>query len=505
MLGLLAATPPLRVSSSPRGLLCSPSCRSLTTPSPRPPASRWTPPLLSLAPHASPLPAPPPLLAHAEDFFRRRGVRLHAAPPARPGSRTTSRIAVRASPHGGAALLGLFAPGTHQVVPCAADERCHAPHHPAINAAIGVLARELDAFAALSAYDERRGDGTLRYVQLSVERRTARVQLTLVANAAAADDDPALPRFAARLWRRHAAALHSVWLNFNPSRGNNILSYAPAAWQLAHAHADGVVAGGSLLERFPSGASFVLPPFVFRQGNLDDFDRVVAQVCAAVPRGARVCEWYAGVGVLGLSLARRAEWVRCSDINPPYEAFHASRELLPPRCRGRVSYAVGAAADRLADAVGADVAVVDPPRKGLDAELRDALCDRSEGAPCAGLHTLVYVSCGFPALMSDVDALLAAGWRIRGQKAMAHILFVGANHIETVVVFERSLNPSRGGDGARPAVASAMRQGKERGLSREPTRREAKQPVLARVDAKSTSKTTKRPRRHRESPRKTPR
>ena len=40
---------------------------------------------------------------------------------------------------------------------------------------------------------------------------------------------------------------------------------------------------GSLLERYPSGAAFVLPPYVFRQANLDGFDGIVAQVHALQP------------------------------------------------------------------------------------------------------------------------------------------------------------------------------------------------------------------------------
>lgn len=63
---------------------------------------------------------------------------------------------------------------------------------------------------------------------------------------------------------------------------------------------------------------------------------------------------------------------------------------------------------------GADVALVDPPRKGLDAALLAALCDdRRAGGPCASLRTLVYISCGFPALAAELDVLLAAGWRVR--------------------------------------------------------------------------------------------
>ena len=167
-----------------------------------------------------------------------------------------------------------------------------------------------------------------------------------------------------------------------------------------------------------------------------------------MPAGARVVEWYAGVGALGLSVAPAASWVRCSDVNPPRDAFAASRALLPPAARARVSYAVGAAAERVHDAAGAEVAIVDPPRKGLDPPLLRALCESEDSAgPCASLRTLVYVSCGFAALAAELDALVAAGWRVRGGGAQAWVLFQDADHIETLVVFDRDVGTS-GGDAA---------------------------------------------------------
>ncbi|KAL3918397.1 MAG: hypothetical protein SGPRY_006036 [Prymnesium sp.] len=321
----------------------------------------------------------------------------------------------------------MFSPGTHNVVRCEQDPSCHQPHHPAINEAIATIERELAEFGMLSAYDEDRGQGTLRYLQLSVERSSRTVQITLVVNAASLYSDSALLQFTDRLWtiykskpqkssqhnEREGLQIHSIWINLNPSRRNNIVSYDKDAWNFVSGHGEDVIRGGSLIEAFPSGASFVLPPFVFRQANLDDFDRIVAQVCDAVPSGSRVCEWYAGVGVLGLSLVPAAEWVRCSDINPPFEAFEASRALLAESQRSRITYAVGAAGDRISDAIGANVAVVDPPRKGLDHELLNALCDRRIQSPCSGLEKLVYISCGFQALMRDADALLTAGWGVQ--------------------------------------------------------------------------------------------
>ena len=62
---------------------------------------------------------------------------------------------------------------------------------------------------------------------------------------------------------------------------------------------------------------------------------------------------------------------------------------------------------------------------------------------CAELRTLVYVSCGFQALAQDADRLFKAGWRVRKNEATAHVLFTGANHIETVVVFDRDVHTQR--------------------------------------------------------------
>ena len=352
----------------------------------------------------------PPILAEAMGYFSDRGIHLRGVNGAPPGSRTTSRVAVRAE--GRTARIGMFRPGTHDVVPCSEDQRCHVPHHPAINQAISLVARELERFSALSAYDESSGQGTLRYLQLSAERSTRSVQLVLVANAGTLREDPALEGFAAHLWAQHGGggqelpALHSIWANLNPTTTNNILSYGPGAWRLLHSGDGGGSLAGSLTEGYPSGASFVLPPYVFRQANLDGFDAIVAEIREAVPAGARVVEWYAGVGALGLSLADGAEWIRCSDVNPPHDAFEASRALLPPSARDRVSYAVGSAGDRLDDANGADVAVVDPPRKGLDPSLLSALCDAGGHGPCASLRTLIHPATLLPCYPATLPTAL---------------------------------------------------------------------------------------------------
>ena len=51
------------------------------------------------------------------------------------------------------------------------------------------------------------------------------------------------------------------------------------------------------------------------------------------------------------------------------------------------------------------------------------------------IKRLIYLSCGFKALMGDTDALLAAGWRL--SSCQAYFFFPGTDSIETLAVFDR--------------------------------------------------------------------
>ena len=85
---------------------------------------------------------------------------------------------------------------------------------------------------------------------------------------------------------------------------------------------------------------------------------------------------------------------------------------------------------------GAEVVVVDPPRKGLEPALLRFLASGKAMSPHQGLQRLLYLSCGFPALMRDCDALLAGGqWRL--VHAQGFLFFPGTNHVETLAVFDR--------------------------------------------------------------------
>jgi 23S rRNA (uracil1939-C5)-methyltransferase len=75
-----------------------------------------------------------------------------------------------------------------------------------------------------------------------------------------------------------------------------------------------------------------------------------------------------------------------------------------------------------------DLAVVDPPRTGLGAEIVDVL---SEWSP----RTLAYVSCDPASLARDAKLLADTGYRLT--LATPVDLFPQTHHVETVARFER--------------------------------------------------------------------
>lgn len=170
-------------------------------------------------------------------------------------------------------------------------------------------------------------------LQLSVERKSGQVQLTLVWNAETMKQ--ALQESSLLVKRLRTGPdrdlLHSIWLNQKPvenegQSANVILRMDPSAWRHLY--------GKPQMEERIGQATVALNPQVFRQANLELFDEIVREVVSQVPVHAKVCELYAGVGVLGfdvlLARDKQVEFVRCSDSNPWLEGhFNASRDFLP--------------------------------------------------------------------------------------------------------------------------------------------------------------------------------
>eukprot|EP00850_Spirogloea_muscicola_P004222 SM000018S03587 [mRNA] locus=s18:94827:100135:- [translate_table: standard] len=421
----------------------------------------------------------PPILAEARAFFQQHGVsdfKLNTGDVW--GWRCRAKLAVRGTAE--SPEIGLFEEDSHVAVDIPG---CRA-HHPSINAAVELI-RDTITDLRIQPYSEETGLGSLRYIQLVLSTyNTAiplaeryaqgKVQVSLVWNARdekAPEAETLLPA-AEALWRAggprsRRPLLHSVWANFQTSKSNVILG---GRWR----H----LKGATEFWEQVGGADVCFTPGSFGQANYQAFEALLRRLQRSVPRESSVTELYAGVGAIGLSLAvsRTCRRVRCVEVNKLAQApFELSLGRLPPSTSIDVSWhCADVAVAPMKWLEGAEVVVVDPPRKGLDAAVVDALrlaairglgkakipsplakekvekrpwmirADRSRVAAGASddhewgdiwPSTLIYVSCGFQAFRRDCELLTAGGaWHL--DNARAFHFFPGTDSMEILAVFK---------------------------------------------------------------------
>jgi len=139
-----------------------------------------------------------------------------------------------------------------------------------------------------------------------------------------------------------------------------------------------------------------------------------------------VLDGYSGVGLFTLPLAEQAGLVTAIELDPP-----AVEDLLENTYELQnvdvIEGPLGATLTELEQPF--DVAVVDPPRTGLE---RDAV----KSLVAAGPRRIVYVSCDPATLSRDAQQLGKAGYQL--VEAQPVDMFPQTYHVETVTLWERS-------------------------------------------------------------------
>jgi len=325
------------------------------------------------------------------------------------GFRLRARLAIRG--HVGSPKVGLFELDTHRVV--------HVPncsvHHPLINRVASVVRRALVETES-TCYSDQAHLGLARHLQVVVERSSQTAQVVLIGNSATAEPAAACLDL---IRERLGSELHSLWFNGNCTRTNTVLGPEFRHWC-------GPI---SVVERF-GGAAVHYPPGAFGQNNLDIAERIIEHVRARIPQGARVAEFYAGVGAIGLSVLPRVGQITMNEVSPhSLHGLELGIAQLDAADKRKISVIPGEAAAARLEAQAAHVVIADPPRKGLDPELAVHL---REHPP----ERFLYVSCGLDSLRRDVTQLTSGG-SMRLSELAAFDLLPYTEHVETVACFER--------------------------------------------------------------------
>ena len=302
----------------------------------------------------------------------------------------------------GKLVCGLYAEGTHRVLPgadCLLQEEI-------LNK---TLAAALDAARACrwTAYDEDRGTGLLRHTVL----------VTLVTPG---PDLPGSKNFCTAL-RKKAPWVVSIVQNINPTRSSAVLGSREKT----------LYGPGFVLDTL-CDTQFAISSRSFYQVNRTQTEVLYKKALELAKLTGRetVIDAYCGIGTIGLCAAPLAKQAIGVERNPA-----AVKDAAANARRNKIANARFVCADAtewMAAAAGEglhpDVVFLDPPRAGSTPECIAAV---NKMKP----RRVVYVSCDPETLARDVAAFTRLGWR--AAKFCPVDLFPQTKHVETVVLLSK--------------------------------------------------------------------
>jgi 23S rRNA (uracil1939-C5)-methyltransferase len=305
---------------------------------------------------------------------------------------------------------GYYRRGSHKIVNM---NRCPVLD-PRIDALIAPLKADLEA-TRWPVDVNLSGGGGLRHLALRVGHHSGEVLITLVSSH---NNLPGLEQLANE-WMQRWPEVVGVNLNIQPIASNVVLG--PETHQ---------VAGRSwLLERF-AGQELRIAADTFFQVNTAQAERVVPLLTAFFSETAesQVLEAYSGIGTFSLPLAAAGLDVLGLELHPgsvKQARANAERNQLP-RARFEQADVAASLAEHLTWAASL---LVDPPRKGLTAEVMEAILQ-------APPSRLAYISCNPATLARDLGRLTSeAGYRLRPVQPVD--FFPQTSHVECVALLER--------------------------------------------------------------------
>ena len=311
----------------------------------------------------------------------------------------------------GRAYAGFFKAGTHDVVE---NQRCL------------ILPEETDGVKAavmdyvnqfrVSVYDETEHKGLLRHIYVRRGAVSGQVLVCLVINGRSI---PKAHELIGRL--KKIPGFTTLVLSVNTKKGNAVLGDEFLT-----------LYGEGFIEDTLCGLNFRLSPRSFYQVNHHQAQRLyeAAIAQAEITKEDTVLDLYCGVGTITLAMASAAGKVIGVEVIP--QAVEDARDNAKRNGIENAEFFCGdagqAALELERKGVKADVVVVDPPRKGLNADTIEAL---ARFAP----RRIVYVSCDPATLARDVALLKQRGYVLKN--ALAADLFPRCSHVETVVLLSR--------------------------------------------------------------------
>ena len=307
--------------------------------------------------------------------------------------------------------VGFYRARTHEVIEC---EHCLLVK-PEADAAAEALRGYMQA-CHVAGYDEKTGRGLVRHLYV----RSNAAGESLICVLVNGDKLPGEDRLVEAL-REACPKCKGIVLGTNTKKGNVILGDRyRTLW------------GSDRLEDTLCGKTFRLSVPSFYQVNRAQAERLYAKAIefAGLTGEETVLDLYCGAGTITLAMADHAKRVLGAEIVP--EAISDARENAARNGVGNAEFFCGDASDvakKLArEHLRPDVITVDPPRKGLAADVVESIAEMQP-------QRVVYVSCDSATMARDVKRFSDYGYT--AVRAAAVDMFPRADHIEAVCLLAK--------------------------------------------------------------------
>lgn len=311
----------------------------------------------------------------------------------------------------GALKAGFFQRGSHQVV-----NMNHCPVlDPKLDALIQPLKEDLEA-SGWPIYSEETQQGLLRQLVLRSGVSSGELLLGLVVR----DDQFKGADALAEQWMQRWPEVVGVVLNVQPKPGNTLLGPK-----------ERLLAGRPWLMESFAGCRFQIGLGTFFQVHHQQAEALVAALRSALQlqSGEVLVDAYCGVGTLGLPLMEPG--VRLIGIEQSRDSIERAQCNALLNGMDNTDFHAGAVERRLQEFLPfTDVLLLDPPRKGLDPRVCEAIREHQPGR-------IAYVSCN-PATLARDLALLCAEGRYELKQVVPFDFFPQTTHIEAMAILTSS-------------------------------------------------------------------
>lgn len=351
-----------------------------------------------------------------ERIGKLKDVTIHPAIGMEQPYRYRNKVQLPVGEKNGEIQIGFFAPRSHDIIDM---EVCHIQDEVADK--VVRLTREWMKKYNIVPYkaddSQAKSSGIVRHIMIRRGFKTGEVMVVVVTNGY---NLPNKDEFV-ELMANNIPGIKSIIQNINSKNTNVILGL------------DNVVLWGSdTITDYIGKFRFNISPLSFFQVNPVQTEILYSKALefAKISGDEVVFDAYCGTGTITLFLSQKAKKVYGVEVIP--EAIENAKVNAKENNVGNAEFIVGESEkvipDLIQKGIKADVVVVDPPRKGCEKSLLEAIAHM-------GPKRIVYVSCDPGTLARDLGILKELGYSTLEIQPVD--MFPMTSHVENVVLIER--------------------------------------------------------------------